>query len=184
MGTKSNQKTAFSHHGSHSSGPGGFSLNGAYRNQGYVGQSGNFRPHDTTISLEDATVVKSSVLGTTGMIATKYRWIGRPVPYVSVVKPADWRSQGNYLEYLRKKRMTECGTESLVKEIPAPLESYGACAYGISRCTLIPNMPGKTGAMSASELLERSDRRNCDISNEFDGNSRPTNVGGVCGISG
>jgi hypothetical protein len=88
----------------------GFSLNGTYRSQGYVGQTMLSRSLPSTLmkgnvtkghggccgkypqngiiqsavtSLNDSTVIKSSVLNTSGMIKTKYRWIWRPQPYSS-----------------------------------------------------------------------------------------------------
>lgn len=86
----------------------GFSLNGTHRSQGYVGQSTQSRFLSRTLmkgnvvkghggccgtfnvgtiikssylSTENPNVVKSSVLGTSGMIATQYRWIRRPQPF-------------------------------------------------------------------------------------------------------
>ncbi len=119
-----------------------FSLNGTHRNQGYIGQStqsrfmirtlmkGNvIRGHGgnngkyvvaplvkdlSTFNVNDPTVVKSSVLGTKGMLDTKYRWIRRPAPYTSV-KPDlgdNLYSQSNYIESLQNKLMQEikdCG---------------------------------------------------------------------------
>jgi len=103
-----------------------FSLNGGYRNQGYVGQSvisrslpktpmrgntmrGNggccgtyvVRPpvQSAVLSPENNTVIKSSVLGTDGLIATKYRWINRPQPFTSV-KPDDTLNQNTQGEYI------------------------------------------------------------------------------------
>lgn len=98
-------------HGSYHSTPGGgFSLNGAFRNQSYVGvnlgkhyprtiMKGNIpRGHggccgtynNTPIVIsdawttEDSTTVKASAMNTKGMIKTKYRWITRPYPYAVV----------------------------------------------------------------------------------------------------
>lgn len=89
-----------------------FSLNGSYRNQGYIGQTSLSRSLPRTLargntlrgyggccgtylitpsvlssvtSTEDNSVIKSSVLDNNGMLATKYRWIRRPAPF-SVVK--------------------------------------------------------------------------------------------------
>jgi hypothetical protein len=88
-----------------------FSINGTHRSQGYVGQTslsrslprtlmkgnvaighggccGKFKKtpivQSAVISVENPNVVKSSVLGTSGMISTKYAWIKRPQPYTSV----------------------------------------------------------------------------------------------------
>lgn len=112
-----------------------FALNGTRRSQGYVGQDMRGRTLPKTImkgnvpkghggccgfytrgtivksivnlnTPNDPKVIKSSVLGTNGMIMTKYRWIRRPQPY-STTK-ADWsatqdsHSQGMYIENVAK----------------------------------------------------------------------------------
>lgn len=109
-----------------------FSINGTHRSQGYVGQTslsrslprtlmkgnvaighggccGKFNKtpivQSAVISLENPNVVKSSVLGTSGMISTKYQWIKRPQPYTSV-KPDNNQnnnSQSDYITYLVDK---------------------------------------------------------------------------------
>lgn len=88
----------------------GFSLNGTYRNQGYVGQTmlsrslprtpmkGNFAKghggccgkytqngiiQSAVTSLNDSSIVKQSVQTTSGMLRTHYQWIWRPQPYSS-----------------------------------------------------------------------------------------------------
>jgi len=106
-----------------------FSINGTYRSQGYVGQTslsrslprtlmkgnvaighggccGKFKKtpivQSAVISLENPNIVKSSVLGTSGMISTKYAWIKRPQPYTTV-KPDNNQnnnSQSDYIKYL------------------------------------------------------------------------------------
>ena len=111
-----------------------FSINGTHRSQGYVGQTslsrslprtlmkgnvaighggccGKFRKmpivQSAVISLENPNVVKSSVLGTSGMISTKYQWIKRPQPYTSV-KPDNNNnnnSQSDYITYLVDKTL-------------------------------------------------------------------------------
>ena len=112
----------------HSVGTQGFSLNGTYRNQGYVGQtmlsrslprtpmngnipcgSGgccgkyNITPivQSAVISQEDSTVVKSSVVGTYGMMSTKYRWLRRPQPFITV-KPDNNQIRSHY-DYIKVK---------------------------------------------------------------------------------
>jgi len=86
----------------------GFSLNGTHRNQGYVGQTmlsrslpktimkgvvakghggccGKYPQHgiiqSAVTSLNDSSVIKTSVLNTNGMLKTHYKWIWRPQPY-------------------------------------------------------------------------------------------------------
>jgi len=87
-----------------------FSLNGAYRNQGFVGQTSLSRslPHtpmkgpvarghggccgkyrngpiiqSAVTSLNNNTVVKPTVLTNSGLISTKYRWVRRPDPFAT-----------------------------------------------------------------------------------------------------
>lgn len=110
-----------------------FSINGTTRNQGYVGQTSLSRslthtPHkgsvakdfnglyanpnikaSETISTENNTVVKKSVINNRGLLATKYRWINRPNPYSSV-KVDSGRLANDQLDYitrLRKKTLAE-----------------------------------------------------------------------------
>ena len=108
----------------------GFSLNGTHRSQGYVGQTSLSRSLPTTsmrgnaakgyggccgkyeirpiiqsavVSLNNPNVVKSSVLNTSGMISTHYRWIKRPQPFASVKPTAmnNLNSQGFLINRLR-----------------------------------------------------------------------------------
>lgn len=111
-----------------------FSISGTYRSQGYVGQTslsrslprtlmkgnvaighggccGKFKKtpivQSAVISVENPNVVKSSVLGTSGMISTKYAWIKRPQPYTTV-KPDNNQnnnSQSDYITYLVDKTL-------------------------------------------------------------------------------
>lgn len=107
----------------------GFSLNGTYRNQGYVGQTSLSRSLPKTLmkgnvikghggccgkypvhgivqsavtSLNDPKIVKSSVMHTNGMLRTHYRWIWRPQPY-STTKPNAYlalNTQSSYISNL------------------------------------------------------------------------------------
>lgn len=144
-------------------GANGFSLNGVYRNQGWVGQTSQFRQYDTTWIPEETQVnVKSSVLSTRGMISTKYQWIRRPAPYAPVNKPISERTQVNYIDYLHRKRLAQC-IDPLVKPTR---EQTKECQ---KQCTSIPNMPRKTGAMSSSEYQEQKLYAACAIlNNDFD----------------
>jgi len=116
----------------------GFSLNGTHRSQGYVGQTSLSRSLPQTImrghggfcgkypnvpvvqsavtSLNDPTVVKSSVVGTQGMINTHYRWIRRPAPFTTV-KPDNnthLNDQSDYITRVRKAALVSC---NVVKEV-------------------------------------------------------------------
>lgn len=106
-----------------------FSLNGGYRNQGWVGQTSLSRHYPRTLmkgsggsggtynkvpvvqsvtSTENHNIIKSSVLNNPGMLSTQYRWIRRPQPF-AVVKPDTNRhnnDSGSYTERLRKNAIT------------------------------------------------------------------------------
>lgn len=113
----------------------GFSLNGGYRNQGYVGQTSLSRSLPRTLmsgiaykgyggccgkfpinppvssavlSTEDHNVIKKSSLTNAGMIASHYRWIRRPDPFISV-KPTtiNQNSQQPYIDYIHKKYLID-----------------------------------------------------------------------------
>jgi hypothetical protein len=147
--------------------PNGFSLNGGYRNQGYVGQNvisrslpktpmkgDTMRGHggrygsyvikppvqSAVLSQEDDTFIKSSVLGTDGMIATKYRWITRPQPFTSV-KPdstLNQNTQGEYVFSLSRKTLQALKTCKRV----APPVIPGCCNSGASSVLGRVRVPG------------------------------------------
>jgi len=88
-----------------------FSINGVFRNQGYVGQTSLGRSLSDGIpcSTEDSTTIKSSVLGTSGMLHTKYRWARRPQPFATV-KPDvnnNTSDQSTYITRKMKKTISE-----------------------------------------------------------------------------
>ena len=72
-----------------------FSINGTRRSQGWVGQTSLSRSLTRPTSdgngltpelmnLNNPSIIKSSVVGTNGMLNMHYRWINRPQPYSSV----------------------------------------------------------------------------------------------------
>lgn len=86
-----------------------FSINGVFRNQGYVGQTSFGRSISTPnpnyvgcCSTEDSSTVKKSVLSNSGMLRTKYRWITRPQPYATV-KPDVNNHRSDQSTYITKK---------------------------------------------------------------------------------
>jgi hypothetical protein len=137
-----------------STGHSGFSLNGTHRNQGYVGQtslsrslprtlakglalkghggcSGTYPVNppilSTVTSTEDNSVVKTSTLGTKGMLDTKYRWIRRPQPFSSIgLKQID---QSDYLKYLKKKTIRDNTSDSTCKHIQSDGCTISKCKY-------------------------------------------------------
>jgi hypothetical protein len=126
-----------------------FSLNGCRRSQGYVGQDSRGRSLPKTImkgptpkghggccgkynitpivqsaviSLNDSNVVKTSVLGTDGMIATKYQWILRPRPF-SMTKLGDSFNSGastqqQYITNISKATLATDNSSCQVKRLP------------------------------------------------------------------
>lgn len=87
-----------------------FSINGVFRNQGYVGQTSHGRsisiPSEQSSGVccgtEDSSTVKKSVLSTSGMLRTKYRWITRPQPYTSVKSDVN-NNTSDQSTYITKK---------------------------------------------------------------------------------
>lgn len=112
-----------------------FSINGGYRNQGWVGQTSLSRSliktpyrgatprgnggccdsYNVSIvkPLQPCTnnnaVIKKSSVGTDGMLDMKYRWIRRPAPYTSV-KPDvthNLNQQGEYITRIKKSTIDD-----------------------------------------------------------------------------
>ena len=93
-----------------------FSINGVFRNQGYVGQTSLGRSISTSdqsyggsCSTEDSSIVKQSVLSNSGMLRTKYRWITRPQPYATVKSDVNNNrsDQSTYITKKIKKTLSE-----------------------------------------------------------------------------
>ena len=151
--------------------PGGFSLNGTHRNQGYVGQTSLSRSLPRTLqqghggccgtynnvpvvmssikSTEDSTTIKRSVLGTSGMISTKYRMTRRPYPYGSVKPDSNNHNvdQNTYITNLRKKTFSEikkANDPNNTTCLNANVSTLGECNNGKKICSY---------TRSASEFL-------------------------------
>ncbi len=128
------KRKTFAQYKNNSAGQPQFAINGAYRSQGFVGQTSLSRSLSKTImkgnvakghggccgkytqspivqtaviSLEDTSVVKSSVLSTPGLIRTKYRWIRRPAPFSKTESFHRVNTQGEYLFYLQQQVLNE-----------------------------------------------------------------------------
>ena len=127
----------------------GFSLNGTYRSQGYVGQDtlgrslpktpmkgnvikghgGNngsyiIKPiiQSAVTSLNNPNVVKPSVLNNNGMLMTHHRWIRRPAPF-AVVKPDDTlnsNTQQDYVERLKQNTISSANNSACQKYVFPP----------------------------------------------------------------
>jgi hypothetical protein len=120
-------------------GQSGFSLNGTHRSQGYIGQTSLSRSLPKTPmkgdtikgsggccgtylvtpivqsavkSTEDETVVKKTVMNTSGMLSSRNRWAKRGSPYTSV-KPDNnnnVNSQKDYIVRLQKKTIKDANS--------------------------------------------------------------------------
>ena len=131
----------------------GFSLNGTHRSQGYVGQtslsrslprslmngdtlrghggcSGTYRimpvVNNETKTLNDNSVIKSSVSNTDGMIENKYRWIRRPYPY-AVVKPdntMNLNAQSDYINKIKKETIKDADDCHVTADSINKMSSY------------------------------------------------------------
>ena len=124
-----------------------FSINGGYRNQGWVGQTTLSRSLPKTpmvgntpkghggccgtynigtivqsavTSTNNPAVIKPSVLSTDGMLDTKYRWIGRPAPYTSVKSSAE-NNLNDQSDYITQK------TKSTINDINRNHPSIPKC---------------------------------------------------------
>ena len=124
-----------------------FSINGGYRNQGWVGQTTLSRSLPKTpmvgntpkghggccgtynigtivqsavTSTNNPADIKPSVLSTDGMLDTKYRWIGRPAPYTSV-KPGAGNNLNDQSDYITQK------TKSTINDINRNHPSIPKC---------------------------------------------------------
>jgi hypothetical protein len=133
-----------------------FSINGTTRNQGYIGQTSLTRSliHSVskgavlkdfngryanpnikaseTISLEDNTVVKPSVLSFKGMMAKRERWITRPFPH-AVVKPdggLNVNAQTDYITRLKKKTLSDIETN-------CPPDIAKTTGYTVKPCSTV-----------------------------------------------
>ena len=123
-----------------------FSINGAHRNQGYVGQDTRGRylsrtlmkgttpkgsggccgeynesgviHSDTVFSLENSDVCKKSNVNTIGLHMSRFRWARRGAPYTSS-KPDDNHDIHTYHTYLEKKKEKNIDCH-IVGSVPLP----------------------------------------------------------------
>ena len=172
-----------------------FSINGGFRNQGWVGQTSISRsliktPHrgatprghggccgtynmSIVKPLEPCTnnneVVKSSVVSTDGMLDMKYRWIRRPAPYSSV-KPDvnhNLNQQGEYINRIKKKTLN-----ATTRQCPSiPKQSCNlSCDLFKTRITMksgIDNFTKTVGPIDQSDYVKNTNDQCIMIDEQF-----------------
>lgn len=172
-----------------------FSINGGFRNQGWVGQTSISRsliktPHrgatprghggccgtynmSIVKPLEPCTnnneVVKSSVVSTDGMLDMKYRWIRRPAPYSSV-KPDvnhNLNQQGEYINRIKKKTLNVT-----TRQCPSiPKQSCNlSCDLFKTRITMksgIDNFTKTVGPIDQSDYVKNTNDQCIMIDEQF-----------------
>lgn len=131
-----------------------FSLNGGYRNQGWVGQTSLSRHYPKTpmkgsggccgkynnvpvvlsavTSTENNRVIKGSVMGTEGQLMTQYRWIRRPQPY-AVVKPDTTRNNNDSSSYTDRLRRTTISQANACESTTTGTNNCKLCTQSCSR---------------------------------------------------
>jgi hypothetical protein len=136
-------------------GQNGFSLNGTHRNQGYIGQTSLSRSLPKTPmkgntikgsggccgtylvtpivqsavkSTEDSSVVKKTVMNTSGMLSSRNRWAKRGAPFTSV-KPDNNNNVNNQQDYITR----------LQKKVIADADSCYETKTNCPKCTT-PNV--------------------------------------------
>ena len=183
-----------------------FSINGGFRNQGWVGQTSISRsliktPHrgatprghggccgtynmSIVKPLEPCTnnneVVKSSVVSTDGMLDMKYRWIRRPAPYSSV-KPDvnhNLNQQGEYINRIKKKTLN-----ATTRQCPSiPKQSCNlSCDLFKTRTSMkagIDNFTKNVGPIDQSEYVSNTNDQCILVDEEFqkEMNTKPSST--------
>jgi len=183
-----------------------FSINGGFRNQGWVGQTSISRsliktPHrgatprghggccgtynmSIVKPLEPCTnnneVVKSSVVSTDGMLDMKYRWIRRPAPYTSV-KPDvnhNLNQQGEYINRIKKKTLN-----ATTRQCPSiPKQSCNlSCDLFKTRTSMkagIDNFTKTVGPIDQSDYVKNTNDQCIMIDEQFqkEMNTKPSST--------
>jgi len=186
------KRKSFAQYNNSSVGQPAFSLNGTRRSAGYVGQDtlgrslirslsrggalkghggccGKYPVREIKTSpemacLNNPNVLKASSLNNTGLIMTKYRWIRRPRPYISL-KPDATRNindQAYYIDYLAKKTIAanchDASGNTTVSHYTRGCKSV--CPY------ITKSVEFYSGARPASEYIRMLNRK-CANMDEF-----------------
>lgn len=174
-----------------------FSLNGARRSAGYVGQDmlgrsllrslskngalkghggccGNYPKHEIKMTpemccLNNPAIVKPSSLSTNGMLMSRYRWIRRPQPY-STTKPncnITNNVQSSYIDNLARKTIL-AGSNCGEDMVNTEFASSSIC----QKCPSIFKTEKYTGALEANNVI-RNMTKKCTSTDDF---KVPTNT--------
>ena len=183
-----------------------FSINGGFRNQGWVGQTSMSRsliktPHrgatprghggccgtynvSVVKPLEPCTnnneVMKSTSVSTDGMLDMKYRWISRPAPFSSV-KPDvnhNLNQQGEYINRIKKKTMN--ATTRKCPPIPKQVCDL-SCDLFKTRKTMkagIDNFTKNVGPIDQTEYVTNTNNQCILVDEEFqkEMNTKPSST--------
>jgi hypothetical protein len=162
-----------------------FSIEGSRRNQGYVGQDvlgrtilktpfrGNtpqgyggccgdypvsvLTPYGTC-TVEDSSIVKSSVLSNYGSIHTHYRWITRPAPFISVKPDSNFGlnlTEGVYLQRLRKRVINSIDVYNETHSTIPPVRTIVELPAPMS-CPLTTKVVGPLTSSQYTEKFEKA----------------------------
>ena len=145
----------------------GFSLNGKYRNQGYVGQGSLGRSLlPCTLSEGVPKVVHKSVLSNRGMLAERNPWVNREyLEKKNNVGPQYLNSQSTYLEYKKHQvdqEMLACGNAN-----DEPIKGTKQCKDVSRQCNSIVQSEEELVAKSQGELIEEKKRACLNIKEGF-----------------
>ena len=182
-----------------------FSLNGTYRNQGFIGQTSVYRNLPRTFLknnapkghggnyariqpkivsfgglgtlVENNRVVKSSVLSYNGMIASKYKWLKRPAPYITVKEDPSLECSV-YTDELAKNTFL-----TIEKNCPTTLLTY----YNNPPTACSANTPPIKTFLSSNPLNRK--KRNCNVIKpnylitSLSQSEYLRNIGGICKLT-
>ena len=188
-----------------------FSLQGGYRNQGWVGQTSlsrslprtpmrgdtargsggccgtyNNKPvvQSAVKSTNNNEVIKGSVLSNNGMISTKYRWIGRPQPYTSV-KSDNNHNLNLQSEYISQKSKAATNCSVTNPSIPKEATPCSSCDLFKNRINTPHNnkfnIQKDVGAKSGSDYINLLSNRCVDADIEFQETKKEANSTGPFG---
>jgi len=174
------RKTAAKYHNS-SVGYAAFSLNGTHRSQGYVGQDMRGRQFTSPNTVEDASVVKTSVVSSYGQLAMQNRWIRRPAnveggPSLKnddIHNYSDYKTYALRIENRNAKEHDECGVEIETLETKLNLlETARQTAYQM----VTESIPLRSGQAKIFGSNSSNMKLKCNTVKDLSGESKSQSV--------